>query len=89
MELDLVPAVGAGGIFGMLVALFTLSMNAILKTGQRADSRADAEIERLHKEREIDEARYNAMVEVKNEEIAYWRDRYLAIVSREQPEFEE
>lgn len=86
MELDFLPAAGAAGIFGMLVALFTLAMNAILKTGQRADSRSDAEIDRLHREREMDEARYNAMVEVKNEEIAYWRERYLNLIQGEELE---
>lgn len=81
--MEFLPAAGAAGIFSMLVALFTLSMRAILQTGERADSRADKEIERLHRERQLDEVKHQAMIEAKNEEIAYWRDRYLELVRTE------
>lgn len=78
--MDFLPAAGAAGIFTMLATLFGLSMNAILKTGERADTRSDAEIARLHKEREIESAKQEAVVEAKDEEIAYWRDKYLSLL---------
>lgn len=64
----------------MLVALFTLSMKAILQTGTRADERADAEMARLQNqllmERE-DHAR--EMIEAKAE-TKVWHDRYVAVM---------
>lgn len=73
MGTDLVaPAIGAG-VFGMLVALFTLSMRAILQTGERSDDRYEAEIGR--KEAELTRAW---------EEARYWQNRYLELVEGRQ-----
>lgn len=69
MGTDLVaPAIGAG-VFGMLVALFTLSMRAILSTGERSDDRFEAELAR--KDADLVAARADARE---------WRERYLALV---------
>lgn len=79
---DILPTAFSAGVFSMLVALFTLSMRAILQTGDRADKRSDAEIERLHeqiKQREI--SHQKELTDAKNEE-AFWRERYLDLLAK-------
>lgn len=70
-----VTTVIGAGVFSMLVALFTLFMRAVLATGKRADTRADAELERTR----ADLAAERAV-------SAHWQNLYLDMLQKRDPQ---
>lgn len=66
MGTEALPTAVGAGVFGMLVALFTLFMRSMADVGKRADSRADAELERTR-------ADLAAMTKSRDE----WQAKYL------------
>jgi hypothetical protein len=84
-------AVG-GGVFGMLTALFVLLLRTLMKAGDNADTRYQAEIERLVKEKAATEITHRAELETARAEAlaakaeaAQNRDRYEALFERLAP----
>jgi hypothetical protein len=76
MGVDLLPTAVGAGVFGMLVALFGLSMRAFLQVGERSDERSDVHMDRMQVE--IDSLR--AEITALKAEVKLWQDRFLNLM---------